>query len=300
MGVEPPRSPMPSLNALRAFEAAARHESFVDAAEELHVTAGAIAQQVKTIEAWAGQPLFQRQTHGVCLIPEARLVLPNLVEAFNGLGTVVQRLRNISQPTEIRIAALPSIAMLWLLPRLTKLHQDFPELEISVSAIENPPDAFRDPYDLALFFVDQEPERAEAITLSEDKLFPVCAPFLFNESPIYSPADLAGHTLLHDSVWSEDWRHWLFHANEKSVNSINGLTFSLYSIALHAAIEGNGVLIGHQALIGSALHERKLVTPFPDTKLHSAPLKLLMSPEEKHREKVSELVSWFVKESHQG
>jgi DNA-binding transcriptional LysR family regulator len=121
MPVQPPRPVLPSLNALRAFEAAARHESFVKAAGELGVTAGAIAQQIRLLERWVGHPLFQRFAHGVKLTDEARAVLPCMTDGFDALGDAVQNLCAVHRPTEVQIAALPSIALLWLSPRLPKL-----------------------------------------------------------------------------------------------------------------------------------------------------------------------------------
>ena len=146
----PPR--MPSLNALRAFEAAARHESFALAADELGVTAGAVAQQVKLLEAWLDVALFERLTHGVRLTEEAGRALPALSSAFDNLGDAVADLRGVVQTPHLRIAALPSIAQLWLQPRLSALNSIYPSHVISVSALEEPPDFRREPFDLALFF----------------------------------------------------------------------------------------------------------------------------------------------------
>src|ERR687897_17959 len=138
------RPQLPSLKSLRAFEAAARHESFLKAAEELGVTAGAIAQQVRQLEGWVGRALFPRHAHGVKLTREASLVLGKLGEAFDALGSAVQLMRTINLPREVRIAALPSVAQLWLAPRLPRLKREFSDLEVSVSALETPPNFNRD------------------------------------------------------------------------------------------------------------------------------------------------------------
>lgn len=162
MSVDPPGPPLPSLNALRAFEAAARHEGFARAAAELHVTAAAVAQQVRTLEAWAGRPLFQRLPQGLQLTHEGRAVLPRMIEAFDSLGLAVQALRTINRPHEVRIAALPSVAILWLSPRLPRLRRNFPDLALSVSAVEQPPNFRRDLCDLGLFFVADEVDGARS------------------------------------------------------------------------------------------------------------------------------------------
>jgi LysR family transcriptional regulator, glycine cleavage system transcriptional activator len=162
---------MPSLKALRAFEAAARHESFLKAADELGVTAGAVAQQVRHLEAWIGRPLFQRHAHGIRLTREASLVLDQLGEAFDALGSAVQTMRTINLPHEVRIAALPSVAQLWLAPRLPRLKREFSDLEVSVSALETPPNFNRDLFDLTIFYIADAPRHARAVTLSDDTLF---------------------------------------------------------------------------------------------------------------------------------
>ena len=123
MPIEPPRPRLPPLNALRAFEAAARHESFTAAAQELGVTPAAIAQQVKSLEAWMRRPLFVRLSQGLRLTPAARQALPAFMRAFDDLGSATQGLRRAASPEELRIAALPSVAQLWLQPRLRGLRR---------------------------------------------------------------------------------------------------------------------------------------------------------------------------------
>ena len=162
MAVNPPRPLFPSLNALRAFEAAARHESFIGAAAELGVTPAAVAQQIKKLEEWAGRPLFRRLARGLRLTADARAVLPHFSEAFDKLGSAVHVLKASTRPTEIQIAALPSIAQLWLSPRLGLLRRAFPKLEISVVAMEEPPDFSRELFDVGLFFLAERAARMSA------------------------------------------------------------------------------------------------------------------------------------------
>lgn len=110
----------PHLNALRAFEAAARHQNFVSAANELHVTPGAVSQHIKTLEAWAGTALFVRRAHGVALTDAGRALVPEFVDAFDGLYSAVRALRSLQPITEVHIATFPSIAQLWLSRRLER------------------------------------------------------------------------------------------------------------------------------------------------------------------------------------
>jgi LysR family transcriptional regulator, glycine cleavage system transcriptional activator len=264
MTLRPPRGRMPSLVALRAFEAAARHQSFLRAAEELGVTAGAVALQVRTLEAWVGQPLFHRLAHGVRLTEHAARELPSLGEAFDALATATDRFRTLSPAHELRIAALPCIAQLWLAPRLARLKRDFAaEVQVSISALETPPHFKRDLYDFAIFYASVPPSGAEGTVLAEERIFPVCSPRLANRgAPLEHPRDLAGHTLLHDGGWKDDWSRWLSLAGTPDVSPDRGPTYSLYSIALQAAIDGGGVLMGRRNLVQAALKEGLLVSPF--------------------------------------
>jgi LysR family glycine cleavage system transcriptional activator len=290
---------MPSLKSLRAFEAAARHESFLKAAGELGVTAGAVAQQIRQLEQWVGRPLFVRHAHGVKLTREASLVIGKLGEAFDALGLAVQVMRTVNLPKEVRIAALPSVAQLWLTPRLPRLKREFSDLEISISALEEPPNFRRDLYDLAIFYISGDPpDDSRAITLAEDVLFPVCAPSLLNgDRPLKSPEDLAQHTLLHDDSWREDWRRWLTRVGARSVPPTRGPLFSLFSLALQTAIDGGGVLIGRRTLVQEALDEERLVCPFDMQLPASDRLTLLLPKDRELPARQADLVDWMCREA---
>jgi len=271
--VKPPRPRLPSLNALRAFEAAARLESFTRAADELGVTAGAVTQQIRQLEATLGFPVFRRLAQGVALTDAAREALPRLTRGFDMLGQAVQALREAEPHRPLAIAALPCLAQLWLSPRLPALQQAFPELQISLAAMEEPPDPRREPYDLALFY--RETAEAGALQLGDDALLPVCAPALATR--IGSPADLAGQTLLHDAVWRGDWARWLaFAAPQARIDAGRGPAFSLYSLALDACLSGSGVLIGRTSLVAGHLAGGRLVAPFAEAL--PAPDRLTLSP----------------------
>ncbi|MEO9904138.1 LysR substrate-binding domain-containing protein [Nisaea sp.] len=262
MSLSPPRPKGPPLNALRAFEAAARNGSFATAAEELSVTPGAIAQHVKSLEAWAGSPLFERRSQGVRLSPLGSDVLEDFSEAFDRLGEALQKLRTRSAPTKLHIAALASVAQLWLTPRLPALRARFPGIAFSITALERRPNPKREPFDLSLFFEEERDATAAGmIVLDQDRLIPVCAPAL--AAGLKTPADLSGSTFLHDATWSSDWETWLAVAMPGHRIKTVGPAYSLYSLAVSEAIAGAGILIGHESLIQDALDKGSLVPPFP-------------------------------------
>ncbi len=249
----------PPLNALRALEAAARLGSFKAAGAELCVTAGAIAQHIKALEAWAGAPLFQRRAQGVELTDLGRTVLPGFTAAFDQLSDAVQTLRTGARPDDIRIAALPSIAQLWLSPRLPEIRERAEGVTISVTALETPPVLKREQFDLCVF-IETEPDHPTVIEVSSDIIFPVCAPTLAQR--LNRPEDLLGEVCLRDAAWAGDWARWFEAAGTLSGAEPQGPVFSLYSLAVEEAKNGAGVLMGHEPLVRPLLEAGALVAPF--------------------------------------
>jgi len=280
---------MPPLNALKAFEAAARHESFAKSADELGVTAAAVSHQVKALEQWHGAPLFVRHAQGLSLTEAGRRALRGLSVAFDALGDAVQIMRSLAPKKQLSIAALPSVAELWLAPRLPALRKAFPGLRLSIHALEAPPNFRRELFDLAIFYVDAPPAGLSARRLVNDIIFPVCAPWIAAE--LQSPADLGSVQLLYDTSWTRDWPQWLQAAGAPQLPLDGGLGFSLFSLALRAAIDGAGVLVGHEALVGEALASGTLVAPFAVKASTGASLTILI-PASASSEAL-EIVEWL-------
>lgn len=256
MPVAPPKPRNIPLNALRAFEAAARLGSFVLAAQELGVTPGAVAAHIKALEAETGAPLFERQTRAVVLTPIARRVLPDFVAAFDALSEATQTLRAEAAPQRVHVAALPSIAQLWLSPRLPALRKAAPDIAVSITAMEAPPNLKRVPFDVSIFYRP----RNEGTALDDDIIFPVCAPSL--AAKLKHPRDLIDATCLTDVVWLSDWSAWIKKAAPGIDFAPRGPVFSLYALAVTEAINGAGVLMGHEALLRDELASGRLVAPF--------------------------------------
>jgi LysR family glycine cleavage system transcriptional activator len=250
---------MPQLNSLRAFEAAARLNSISSAADELCVTPAAVAQQVKSLEAWAGDKLFKRHAKGVELTPLGAGVLTEFSDAFDAMAFAVQKLRLNANPQEIRIAALPSIAQLWVSPRLPKIREAMPEVLISVTALEHSPNLDREPFDLAIFYKNMD-EPHNSLVVSQDSIFPVCSPGI--ASRLRAVGDLKEETFLHDTTWKDDWSTWLSAASPDQNLNKSGPEYSLYSLALEECKNGAGVLIGHEVLVRPLIEAGILVPPF--------------------------------------
>jgi len=270
MAIAPPRPKGPHLNALRAFETAARLGSFTAAAEELSVTPGAITQHIKSLESWTETKLFQRNARGVVLTPLAEELLPDFTSAFDQLGLAVHALRTKAAPRKIRVATLPAIAQLWLAPRLGVLRQTAPDISVSVVALELPPNLDREPFDISLFF-SRNPPMDNEVEILRDRIFPVCTPEIAER--LSSIGDLSTETLLHDSAWADDWQIWLAQQAREVGAASRSVVHSLYSVALEEARFGGGILMAHEALVEGALARGELVRPF--TRAVDLPTRLL-------------------------
>jgi LysR family glycine cleavage system transcriptional activator len=220
-----------------------------------------VSHQVKALEAWLGAPLFVRRAQGLHLTELGRSTLPAFSAAFDALGRAVQDLRRAAPRSRVDIAALPAIAQLWLAPRLAAARAGLPTLSPTVHALETPPDLRREPFDLAIFFILDPPLGGRAIRLRDDVIFPACTPALART--LAAPADLAAVPLLRDTTWTEDWPCWLSAASVRDVPREDGPAFSLYSMAVQAALDGTGVLMAHAALLDAHLASGALVAPFP-------------------------------------
>lgn len=259
LSVSPPRPKPLHLTALRAFEAAARLGGFAAAADELGVSPGAVSAHIKALEEEIGVALFKRTARGVLLTASGHRTLPAFSEAFDRMGEAVQALRSEASPAVVHIATLPAVAQFWLSPRLPALRAATPEIDISITAMERPPNLKRTTYDLCLFFGNGIGE-----TVARDRIFPVCAPSL--AARLSAPVDLATVPCLTDTTWSGDWGTWISVACPEAGFVPRGPVFSLYSLAVEETVNGAGVLMGHEALLTRHLSDGTLVAPF-DPKL---------------------------------
>lgn len=253
MPVAPPRPKDLPLSALRTFEAAARLGGFAAAAQELGVTSGAVTAQIKGLEARLGAALFERGPRGVVLTALGIRALPALMAAFDALALAAQHLRAEAAPRVVHIATLPAIAQLWLSPRLPALRAAHPDIMLSITAMEAPPNLKRTPYDLNLFYGPQ------GKLVARDTIFPVCSPAM--AAQLQTPADLAALPCLSDSTWQEDWQIWASAAGLHPFTP-RGPVFSLYALAVEEAAGGAGILIGHSTLVAGHLARGTLVAPF--------------------------------------
>ncbi len=256
---------LPSLNGLRAFEAAARHLSFTLAASELNVTQTAISHQIRRLEEELGIRLFVRQNRALALTPEARDYLPGVRAAFNDLRLATDRLLRKDDDKVLTVSTLASLAAKWLLPRLTDFQEQHPGIDVRIATSTSLVDFQRDNVDAAIRYGRGQWPGLRADWLMADELFPVCSPSLLRgDKPLRCPEDLKSHMLLHTSnANSDDWRLWLTAAGlPADIARQPGITFDMIFMTIQAAIDGIGVAMGRTSYVQDDIAKGRLVVPF--------------------------------------
>jgi LysR family transcriptional regulator, glycine cleavage system transcriptional activator len=259
---------LPPLSALRAFEAAARLESFSKAAEELNVTPAAISHQIHALEEDLGVQLFRRLNRQVELTASARVLLPGLTEAFAGIRASVRRLRAHNDTGTLTVTASPSFAAKWLVLRLHRFQEKWPEIDVRISASDEVVDLNRGDFDIAIRYGTGRYPGLDVELLLKNEVFPACSPRLLQDGPpLRSPDDLRDHALIHDQAADRDplaptWAMWLKAAGVAGVAPASGVTFSGTHLALDAAIAGHGVVLAYSSIAAGDLAAGRLTRLF--------------------------------------
>jgi len=259
---------IPGLQSLKAFEASARHLNFTRAAAELNVTPAAVSHQIKELEDAVGVPLFQRTSRHMQLTRQGQVLKPAIADALEGLTRALQKLRQVENPTQVRVTASPSIAAKWLVPRIDRFLESMPGADVRIDVSSEPLDFDREDIDVAIRFGEGIYPGLVVEKLFHDTLFPVCSPELLKGAkPLREPKDLLQFTLIHldweaqGAVWP-NWRMWMLAAGVKDFNDTRGLHFSQTSLAVQAAVDGHGVALGDSTLVADDLASGRLVKPF--------------------------------------
>lgn len=263
-------APLPPLNALRAFEAAARHLSFARAAAELNVTSAAISHHVKTLEAYLGQSLFERSGRGLRLTAAADAGLPEISAGFEHLRRGAVRLRGGARTRDLRVRVAPAFASRWLVPRLQRFAARCPDVDARIDASYELPDFAAGEAGLAVHFgPGRYDAELQADLLLRVSVLPLCAPEYLrrDEVRLETPADLARCRLLHDDTLTldanlPDWDAWLRALDVSGVDTTRGVHFSHALLALQAAVDGQGVVLTYDLIAQADLDAGRLVAPF--------------------------------------
>jgi LysR family glycine cleavage system transcriptional activator len=295
---------LPPLNALRAFEAAARHLSFTKAADELNVTPAAIGHQVKALEQVLETPLFYRLTRALRLTDAGLAALPLLSQGFDTLADGIDVIRAQNESKELTLSVSPSFGAMWLVPRLEKFRRRHPDIDIRLDGTDQLVNLAQGEADIALRYGPGGYTDVRSDWLFSQFNTPVCSPALLEgEHPLLTPNDLRHHTLLHID-WKDaeaSWRMWLLAAGLGDIDPTRGPRFSMESMAVQSALEGQGIALVGDILAADDLAAGRLIRPF-DTNF-STPLTfsyyLLTAKDTSEKPKVSAFRNWLLEEAEE-
>ena len=253
---------LPPLTALPAFDAAARHLSFTQAAAELNLTHGAISRAIRNIEDRLGIQLFERGTRAVSLTPAGAIYAAEVAAVLDQLSAATMVATASRSSGVLNVSTSDGFAGRWLVPRLYRFHRSHRDIDVRISTSGALADFVRDGIDIAIRYGGGTYAGAVSELLTDVEVFPVCSPELLRgEHPLRTPDDLRHHTLIHDG-FPIDWATWLNHAGVTGINPKSGVTFDSATYATEAAVHGEGVLLGRSALVSADLAAGRLVRPF--------------------------------------
>ena len=253
---------LPPLTTLRSFEAAARLLSFSKAADELHVTHGAVSRAVRHLEDHVGVKLFKRKVRAVNLTPTGASYAASVRDVLDRLATATGVIMDQQSMGVLNISTLDSFAAKWLIPRLFRFRQAHGDIEVRLATSEKLADFVNDGIDIGIRYGRGRYPGITAELLMREEVFPVCSPLLLNGAyPLKSAADLKHHTLIHDD-FEIDWAMWLKTAGVEGVDPHRGPRFESSDHAVQAAVQGEGVVLGRSALVADDLQAGRLVRPF--------------------------------------
>lgn len=294
------------LNALRAFESAARHLSFVAAAEELSVTPTAISHQIKKLEEYLGVSLFRRRTRGLVLVEAGQLLSKELHPVFLNLDQAMEHVMEADRGGSLALSVAPTFAAMWLIPRLQNFYSLHPDIDVRISTSLGLVDFQRDDFDAAIRLGHGQWSGLEAIKLFDESVIPMCSPRLLEgQNAIRKPADLKKHVLLHNHSMDFDpnaptWQTWLEETGTRGVDVSRGMHFSLPDHGLQAAIDGAGVVLGWRFLSAKDVEAGRVVELF-DAAIPLGSTFYLVYPEaQSRRPNIAALRNWILEEVKDG
>lgn len=281
------------LKALRVFEAAARTGSLTLAAQELHITHSAVSQQIKLLEQYFGQPLFVRSARGVEASAQAKIFHEEVRSSLDRIGLAAEQLSQSGVIRTLRVNTTPSIAMRWLIPRLSLFQIDNPRVQVLIStSTSDAIDHLKEPFDVII--------RREAMTRSgfecerflDDISGPLASAGYLNRVSIRTPQDCVHASLLHLASRMDAWPRWLKLAGVKTRQRLSGPVFEHFFLSLQAASNDLGIAIGSLALVEDDVATGRLLRLFPEFVIQDAGFHMLY-PAQQRDPALGVFIAWM-------
>jgi len=283
---------LPPLKPLRVFEAVVRTGSLTLAAAELHLTHSAVSQQIKLLEQHFDQTLFVRGQRGVEPTAAARVFFADVKAGLDRISLAAEQLLNTGKVRIIRVSCTPSMAMRWLIPRLSSFQIENPRVEIRVTTSTVAVDALKEPFDVLIRRSPMHRAEYECVRFLDDVLTPVASSRYLQQHPCQTPADLLQASLLHLSTRSESWTRWFSEAGVPVKGQLSGQIYEHFFLSLQAALTDLGVALGSLAMIEEDLAHGSLLPLFPDLLLRDKGFHLLYRPS--HQDPaLADFIAWL-------
>ena len=287
---------LPPLNSLRAFEAAARLETFSRAASELCVTHGAVSKQIQLLEGWLEVRLFKRSTIGVTLTRAGERYFREIEAALNRITSATASLTQRSQPAHLNITAPPTFAAKWLMPRLSRFSVACPTVEIRVNTKRDSVATCLRSSDIV---IRRGPDRWKALEsrlFLQESITPVCQTGLLRSKGAKRLSELSQHAWLHTDARSNDWKTWLKAAGIPGMQPPRSLYFDHSSLTIEAAIDGMGIGMAPISMVRQELQTGLLMTPFPGLVTPTPGYYAIYSRKRQADQGIIEFCSWLERE----
>ena len=289
---------LPPLNALRAFEAAARLGTFTKAAQELCVTQGAVSRHVATLEGWLRVQLFERGARGIRLTQPGQAFSRSAGAAFDQVDYATRQIESTVDRKRLRIKLPPTFAIRWLVPRLARFHARHPTLDVQITTSHQRADFLHEDVDVSIHSERTPPAGPGYRRLFGETLLPVCSPALLESGPPLSgPDDLKQHVLLCSMNRPNDWPEWLAAAGASHIDGNSGLAFENAALAYQAAVDKLGVMVALDAFVHDDLAARRLVAPFALRVPTSGAYYLAYRSDEPLTGRVRDFEAWILEEA---
>ncbi|MFN4099344.1 MAG: transcriptional regulator GcvA [Pararhodobacter sp.] len=288
---------LPPLNALRSFEVAGRLGSFTQAAEELHVTPGAVSRQIKNLEQYLGLDLFERGARDVVLTPSGRQYLEVAANVFGDLHSATEQLMARGRNRPLHIWSSMTFSMRWLVPRLTKYYSEHGGLDVFLTTSLKPVDFRNGDIDIAIRYGTGQWPGVTPHLLVRTDLIPVCSQTYQQENRISELSDLRGLTFLHSLIRLDDWHNYLQAAGLENIDAYRGMRFESSALAYQAAEQGLGLALGQRALVQDDLDSGRLVAPLEFSIASNGGFYLIYPEGAERRKDIASFRDWLLSQA---
>lgn len=293
-----------SLNALHAFECAARHQSFTEAGKELHVTQGAISQQIKQLESQLGFLLFHRQPRKLILTTKGKRLAEIVRNSLFAIQNEIEELQSLEYGKEIlKISVMPSFGSKWLMARIGKFNQLHPNIKLEISSEGRKVDLHVEDVDLGIRYGDGNYPGLDTTLLMKEEVFPVCSPAFLEKNDLpRTLEDLNDYDLIHDTAGPYErftglWETWLEIVGVKGIDLSRGTTYNLSELVMNAAVLGHGIALGRSVLVADDIAAGRLVRLFDISVEAESSYFVVSTKEGKGKEKIRLFRQWLLEEA---